>query len=96
MNEVCDTIYEDIRRGLTKDGVAVFKLPTTQGISGAPAEIASRFGTMCGMRNRDVSIEELIVVQEHEAKPSSLSKLHGSNSFPLHTDTAHWVMKWTQ
>jgi TfdA family taurine catabolism dioxygenase TauD len=35
-------------------------------------------------------IDELRPTPKQEAKPRSLSALHGLNGFPLHTDTAHW------
>jgi hypothetical protein len=35
-------------------------------------------------------IDELRPTSKREARPRSLSALHGLNGFPLHTDTAHW------
>jgi hypothetical protein len=53
--------------------------------------IARELGTPTPTRSRGSLCEVLLPTQAGNAKPRSLSRLHGVGEFPLHTDTAHWV-----
>lgn len=53
-------------------------------------EAAREIGNPLNARTRKTGIEMLEPTPEQAAAPSSLSSIHGENTFPLHTDGAHW------
>lgn len=53
--------------------------------------IARGLGTPTSMRTGGGVCDVLSPTEAANAKPRSLSKIHGLGEFPLHTDTAHWV-----
>jgi hypothetical protein len=54
-------------------------------------DIARTLGTPVGGRSRGTVVESLKPVERCHANPRSLSGLHATGAFPLHSDTAHWI-----
>jgi hypothetical protein len=68
------------------DGV----IRATIGDASDPTEqIAKKVGTIANIFGIS-TVQSLIPRSRQHASPSSYSGIYGKNSFPLHTDMAHW------
>jgi hypothetical protein len=72
-----------------RDGWHLLPLPrTTENLSEDLLCFSRRLGDPVPGRRR-ATVEVLSPLAPEAARPRSLSALHGSNTFPLHTDGAH-------
>lgn len=53
--------------------------------------LSMQLGVPVASRTRGDLVEKLTPISRERAKPRSLSKKFGLDSFPLHTDCAHWT-----
>ena len=55
-------------------------------------EFACQFGKPVATRPQGELCEKLMPIEVDAARPRSLSKIHSLGEFPLHVDTAHWLI----
>lgn len=53
-------------------------------------DLATKLGEPCGTRNLKSLIDHLRPATVKNARPRSMSALHGKGQFPWHSDGAHW------
>ncbi|WP_047980183.1 Fe(II)-2OG oxygenase family protein [Ornithinibacillus contaminans] len=53
-------------------------------------KLARAIGVPIASRRHGSLLDKLRLQEVHEANPNSLSAIHGTGTFPLHSDTAHW------
>lgn len=53
--------------------------------------LANELGSPIAGRSNGEVIQKLTVTNRRQALKKSLSKIHSTGAFPLHTDSAHWV-----
>jgi len=79
MSPICLRLLED--RGWT--------MTQTNGVEELLA-LSESLGQPTPSRMGSSTVDHIRPMPKHEARPASLSALHGLDAFPLHTDTAHW------
>jgi alpha-ketoglutarate-dependent taurine dioxygenase len=80
-----DLTLTEIRDTLRKDGFCHFPLGSTA----AALNMAQTLGTPVPVRRGGPIVQELRPMSNDQAHPRSLSAVHGSGAFPMHTDGAH-------
>lgn len=79
----------DVQLELTDKGWVLLKCKKNWGQEEL-LNLARHIGSPVSSRLNGNIIDELRPTNKEQANPKSLSAIHGTGSFPLHTDTAHW------
>jgi hypothetical protein len=66
-------------------GWSVLEYPSNQRLD----ELAAAFGRLVSVRPGGPTVDRLVPLSRSQARPRSLSKVHGRSEFPFHTDAAH-------
>lgn len=87
-----DAVDHELLRRVRRDGWRLLPLPrTTESFSEDLLRFSRRLGDPVPGRRR-ATVEVLRPLAPEAARPRSLSALHGSNTFPLHTDGAYRLL----
>lgn len=87
-----NTVDRELLQRVRRDGWHLLPLPrTTESFSDDLLRFSRRLGDPVPGRRR-ATVEVLRPLAPEAARPRSLSALHGSNTFPLHTDGAHRLL----
>ena len=87
-----DIRFSAITEAITQRGVAVTRGGFGEDLIGNARAIASLLGKPVPTRRGRSDFDVLRPTEASAAKGSSLSARFGSGEFPLHVDTAHWVV----
>ena len=75
-----------LRSHVTSTGFHSFDVPTR-----APLEaLARRLGHPVASAPGRPPVDTLVPKPQEDSRPRTLSSIHGTHEFPLHTETAHW------
>ena len=86
-------ISDDIVSSIDRDGWSVFNTGIDKPIDLKRWMLAvgKQLGEVCPSRRGSEVVDVLVPTIESKSKPSSLSRVFGLGSLPLHCDTAHWT-----
>ncbi len=86
-----DLLSTEVASQIEARGWVIESHTGSAGLDTRMKKIATLLGNPVGGRNRDTVVESLKPVERCNARARSLSGLHATGAFPLHTDTAHWI-----
>ena len=80
----------EYKRALAQKGWCEIQTNSTAKLQSELLAFANELGTPIAARSKGEVVHKLFVTSSEQASPKSLSKIHSTGRFPLHTDSAHW------